>query len=58
MVWSSSPEKKASGGKGSKYDELIRDNKLLFTLDLVKESLDEAYRQEMSPRFPAASPGS
>lgn len=37
-------EVKASGGKESRYDELIRDNKLLFTLDLVKESLDEAYK--------------
>ena len=37
-------EVKASGGKESRCDELIRDNKLLFTLDLVKESLDEAYK--------------
>lgn len=39
-------EVKASGGKEDKYDELLRSNRLLFTLDLVKESLDEAYRSQ------------
>lgn len=37
-------EKVASGGKEEKYDELLKENELLFKLDLVKEALDEAYR--------------
>lgn len=37
-------EKLAIGGKEEKYDELIRQNELLFKLDLIKECLDEAYR--------------
>ena len=31
------------GGKEEKYDTLIRENKLLFTVDLVKEKLQYAY---------------
>ena len=31
------------GGNEAKYDELIQENKLLFTLDLVKEKLSMAY---------------
>ena len=30
-------------GYEEKYDTLLRENKLLFTLDLIKEKLDEAY---------------
>lgn len=36
-------------GYESKYDELIRENELLFTLDLIKDKLDEAYRQTQEP---------
>ena len=32
------------GGYEAKYDQLLQDNKLFFTLDLVKEKLSEAYR--------------
>ena len=32
------------GGNEARYDELIKQNKLLFTVDLVKEQLAEAYR--------------
>lgn len=31
-------------GYEAKYDELLKQNKLLFTVDLVKEKLDEAYK--------------
>ena len=33
------------GGYEEKYDALIQENELLFTLDLLKEKLAEAYRQ-------------
>ena len=36
-------------GYESKYDELIQENELLFTLDLIKDKLDEAYRQTQEP---------
>ena len=36
-------------GYESKYDELIKENELLFTLDLIKDKLDEAYRQTQEP---------
>jgi len=39
----SRPEVKAKTGFAEKYDELISQNKLLFTLDLIKEKLDDAY---------------
>ena len=32
------------GGHMDRYEELIRQNKLLFTLDLIKEKLSEAYK--------------
>ena len=32
-----------SGGNEEKYDALIKENKLLFTVDLIKEKLSEAY---------------
>ena len=32
------------GNKEQKYDDLIRENELLFKLDLIKQALDEAYR--------------
>ena len=37
-------EKLAMGNKEQKYDDLIRENELLFKLDLIKQALDEAYR--------------
>ena len=37
-------EVSAKGGKEEKYDELMKENKLLFTIDIVKEALDEAYK--------------
>ena len=37
-------EVRASGGKEAKYDELMKENRLLFTIDIVKEALDEAYK--------------
>lgn len=36
-------EKKAKGGNVERYQALIRDNRLLFTADLVKEMLSSAY---------------
>jgi len=36
-------------GYESKYDELLAENALLFTVDLVKEKLREAYRQMNEP---------
>ena len=36
-------------GYESKYDELLKENELLFTLDLIKEKLDEAYKQTQEP---------
>ena len=38
-------------GYESKYDELLKENKLLFTLDVIKEKLDEAYRQTSEPEM-------
>ena len=32
------------GGYEAKYDQLLKENKLLFTLDLIKEKLTEAYK--------------
>lgn len=34
---------KRKGGNEAKYDSLIQENKLLFTLDLIKEKLSDAY---------------
>ena len=36
-------------GYESKYDELLKENELLFTLDLIKEKLNEAYKQTQEP---------
>ena len=36
-------------GYESKYDALLKENELLFTLDLIKDKLDEAYRQTQEP---------
>ena len=38
-------------GYEAKYDQLISENKLLFTLDLVKEKLSEAYTQTDEARM-------
>jgi len=40
----SRPEIRAKTGHVEKYDELLGQNKLLFTLDIIKEKLDDAYR--------------
>ena len=37
---------KRKEGYEAKYDELLRENKLLFTVDLIKEKLSEAYCAE------------
>ncbi|GHV98063.1 hypothetical protein lacNasYZ03_18210 [Lactobacillus nasalidis] len=37
------PEIKARGGNEVWYDELLEENKLFFTIDLVKDLLDQAY---------------
>ena len=42
-------------GYESKYDELIKENELLFTLDLIKDKLDEAYRQTQDEIYARAS---
>ena len=34
---------KRKGGNEAKYDSLLQENKLLFTLDLIKEKLSDAY---------------
>lgn len=38
-------------GYEAKYDQLISENKLLFTLDLIKEKLSEAYTQTDEARM-------
>lgn len=38
-------------GSEEKYDQLIRENKLLFTLDLIKEMLSEAYQASSEPEM-------
>lgn len=38
------PEMKRSEGYARRYDELIGENKLLFTVDLIKEMLEKAYQ--------------
>ena len=38
------PEIKRSEGYERRYDELIGENKLLFTVDLIKEMLEKAYQ--------------
>ncbi len=41
------------GGLEQKYDDLLAQNKLLFTLDLVKEKLADAYTERDEPRMAA-----
>ena len=36
-------------GYEARYDALLKENELLFTLDLIKEKLSEAYRQTSEP---------
>lgn len=38
------PEFKAKGGNEDRYENLLEENKLFFTIDFVKEQLDEAYK--------------
>ncbi|MBW8384059.1 MAG: ISL3 family transposase [Youngiibacter sp.] len=42
-------EDKRKSGSEEKYDQLIKENKLLFTLDIIKEMLSEAYRATCEP---------
>lgn len=42
------------GGYEAKYDQLLQDNKLFFTLDLVKEKLAESYRMTDEARMSKA----
>ena len=39
------------GGHEARYDELLLENRLLFTLDLIKEKLAEAYRMTDEARM-------
>ena len=39
------PEIRQSGGNEARYDELLRQNKLLLTVDLVKEMLHQAFQR-------------
>lgn len=39
------------GGLEQKYDNLLAQNKLLFTLDLMKEKLTDAYAERNEPRM-------
>ena len=49
------PEVKAKGGKLKKYEELLEENELLATMDIVKDMLNDAYearkRKEMRKRI-------
>lgn len=40
-------------GNESRYNELLTQNKLLFTLDLIKEKLADAYAEKSEPRMAA-----
>ena len=39
------------GGQEARYDELLLENKLLFTVDLIKEKLTDAYRMTDEARM-------
>jgi transposase len=39
------------GGNEERYDALLRENRLLFTLDLIKEKLSDAYSMSDEPRM-------
>jgi len=41
-------------GHLARYEDLIRENKLLFTLDLIKEKLSEAYKMTDEPSMAEA----
>ena len=45
---------KRKNGYEAKYDALLRENKLLFTLDLVKEKLSAAYALTDEPKMAEA----
>jgi len=45
------PDIICKGGYEEKYDALLRENSLLFTLDLIKEKLDEAYKDTDEARM-------
>ncbi|MFH5835224.1 ISL3 family transposase [Proteiniclasticum sp. C24MP] len=45
------PEVIRKPGSEEKYDQLIRENKLLFTLDIIKEMLSEAYKAPREPEM-------
>lgn len=45
---------KRKGGNEEKYDSLIRENKLLFTVDLVKEKLSDAYGMKSEDKMAEA----
>lgn len=47
-LFSKEPVMRKSGHL-SRYEELIRENRLLFTLDLIKEKLSEAYKMTDEP---------
>ena len=40
------PEIKQIGGNEARYDELLKQNKLLFTVDLVREMLTRAFQRD------------
>ena len=41
------PEMKQLGGNEARYDELLKQNKLLFTVDLVREMLSRAFKRDV-----------
>lgn len=41
------PEIKQPGGNEARYDELLKQNKLLFTVDLVREMLSRAFQRDI-----------
>lgn len=42
------------GGHLARYEDIIKQNKLLFTLDLIKEKLSEAYKMTDEPSMAGA----
>ena len=41
------PELKQPGGNEARYDELLKENKLLFTVDLVRDMLSKAFQRDV-----------
>ena len=41
------PEMKRLGGNEARFDELLKQNKLLFTVDLVREMLSRAFQRDV-----------